>query len=111
EEEWQRKRANLDKKFKKYQRAKERGDTAKAKKLEYELWQDMLSLAASHSDPAVRAEWKKKAEDFIRAAETGDESMVMDIAKGLGLVVAAPFILAGTALYGVGLLTKGLGNL
>ncbi|KAJ6594823.1 hypothetical protein B0H19DRAFT_1366589 [Mycena capillaripes] len=111
EEEWQRERANLGKKFEKYYRAKEQEEKAKVKKLEHELWQDMHSLAASHSDPAVRTEWKKKAEDFRRAAEAGEESMVMDIAKGLGLIVAAPFLLAGTVLYGVGLLTKGLGNL
>ncbi|KAJ7649574.1 hypothetical protein DFH06DRAFT_555452 [Mycena polygramma] len=111
EEEWQQKLADLKKEFKKYDRAKKRGDEAKVKRLEGGIWAATRALAEGAKDPKIRAEWEKKADNFKTAADGEKENVLMDIAKGLGLIVASPFILAGGVLYGVGLVTKGLGDL
>ncbi|KAJ7474260.1 hypothetical protein FB451DRAFT_1248445 [Mycena latifolia] len=111
EEEWQENLSKLQKKLRKYNRAKKRGDEEAIKRLMREIGQDMRSLAESHADPKVRAEWKEKADEFDRAPEGEQENMLMDIGKGLGIIIISPFLLAGGVLYGVGLFTKGLGNL
>ncbi|KAF7368664.1 Telomerase Cajal body protein 1 [Mycena venus] len=111
EEELKAKVLKLHKKIKKYDRALKKGEMAKAKRLAREIEEDTREIAACHSDPAERAEWMKKADKFANAWDTDKEYMLLDIGKGLGLIVASPFMLAGGVLYGVGLLTKGLGNL
>lgn len=111
EEEWQKNYSKLQKKLRKYNRAKKRGDEETVKRLVREIGEDMRNLGEGHSDPAARAEWTRKADEFDKAPESEKENMLMDIGIGLGLLVASPFLLAGGVLYGVGRLTQGLGNL
>ncbi|KAJ7744134.1 hypothetical protein B0H16DRAFT_994753 [Mycena metata] len=111
EPEWQEKLSKLKKKFNKYQRAKERGEDERAKTLRVKIETDMRDFAYNHPDTAMRAEWKTKLDELSKTADEDKDNMFLDIGMGLGLIVASPFILAGGVLYGVGLLTKGLGNL
>ncbi|KAJ7836979.1 hypothetical protein B0H13DRAFT_184783 [Mycena leptocephala] len=111
DEEWQKDLAKLQKKLKKYNRAKQRGDVGTAERLKSEIGRDMRGLAESASDPEVRAKWTKNADEFDSASESDKDNMLMNIGKGLGLIIASPFLLAGGVLYGVGLFTKGLGDL
>ncbi|KAF8208949.1 hypothetical protein K438DRAFT_1811476 [Mycena galopus ATCC 62051] len=71
----------------------------------------MRKLADASDDLEKRAEWTRKADEFSKGSDDDKENMLMDIGKGLGIIVAAPFLLAGGVLYGVGLFAKGLGNL
>ncbi|KAJ6509694.1 hypothetical protein DFH09DRAFT_1183051 [Mycena vulgaris] len=111
EEEWQQSRAKLQKKLRQYNRAKKRGDEETVKRLMRELPGDMRGLGEGHRDPNVCAEWIMKAEDFEKASEEDKENMLLDIGKGLGIIIVSPFLLVGGVLYGVGLFAKGLGNL
>ncbi|KAJ7159558.1 hypothetical protein C8R46DRAFT_1108595 [Mycena filopes] len=111
EEKWQEMLAKLQKLLKKYDRAKKRGDEEAMKRLATDIEASMRAMADTHPDPAVKAEWTTKADDFGKAPDDAKDNMLLDIGKGLALIVASPFMLAGGVLYGVGLLTKGLGNL
>ncbi|KAJ7152469.1 hypothetical protein C8R46DRAFT_1121307 [Mycena filopes] len=111
EEKWQEMLAKLQKLLKKYDRAKKRGDEEAMKRLAADIEASMRAMADTHPDPAVKAEWTTKADDFGKAPEDAKENMLLDIGKGLALIIASPFMLAGGVLYGVGLFTKGLGNL
>jgi hypothetical protein len=66
--------------------------------------------------------WYRQAEEFERANPEEREHILMPIAKGLGLLIAAPLALAfgivggavftaGSILYGVGKVVQGLGSL
>ncbi|KAF7378156.1 MFS general substrate transporter [Mycena sanguinolenta] len=111
EEEWQALLQLLRKSLKQYNRAKTANDQAAMKKLAKEIEEIMRKLADSHSDSAEQAEWTRRANEFSKASDAGKENMLLDIGKGLGIIIAAPFILAGGVLYGTGLFVKGLGNL
>ncbi|KAJ7671847.1 hypothetical protein B0H17DRAFT_1084809 [Mycena rosella] len=111
EEEWQEMLSKLKKKLRRYEQAKKRGDEETIKRLVREIGQLMSSLADGHSDPEVRAEWTRKANNFEKAPEEAKEHMLLDIGKGLGIIVASPFLVAGGILYGVGLFAQGVGNL
>ncbi|KAJ7751877.1 hypothetical protein DFH07DRAFT_825742 [Mycena maculata] len=111
EEEWRQTAAKLQKKLRKHNRAQKRGDETTIKSLEREIGELMRRLAQGHSDPAVRAEWARRADEFDKVSEVDKQNILLDIGKGLGIIVASPFILAGGVLYGAGLLTQGLGNL
>ncbi|KAJ6480396.1 hypothetical protein C8R45DRAFT_905950 [Mycena sanguinolenta] len=110
-EEWQALLQLLRDSLKQYNRAKTAGDQASLKKLAKEIETIMRDLADGHNDPAVQAEWTRKADEFSKASDVGKENMLLDIGKGLGIIIASPFILAGGVLYGAGLFVKGLGNL
>ncbi|KAK7052606.1 MFS general substrate transporter [Favolaschia claudopus] len=103
----------LRKKIHKYEKAKRSGDKDASAKLEREILVAMRNLSENHPDAAERAEWQQKAEAFAKAPENGSErdNMLLDIGKGLAMIIAAPFLLVGRVLYGVGLFTKGVGNL
>ncbi|KAJ7433427.1 hypothetical protein B0H11DRAFT_2121754 [Mycena galericulata] len=111
EQEWEEIYSKVQKKLREYKRAQERGDKEGVKRLVREIGGLMRSLAEGASDPEKRADWKRKAEEFDKASESGKENMLMDIGVGLGIIIASPFLLAGGILYGVGRLTQGLGNL
>lgn len=75
------------------------------------------NVGDSHTDPKVRWEWHEKAEKFSKASPSERVTLFDDIGKGLLILVATPFALAGAAifaagaiLYGTGVLIKGIGN-
>ncbi|KAJ7058750.1 hypothetical protein C8F01DRAFT_1147103 [Mycena amicta] len=71
----------------------------------------MRDLAAHHPTLEDRTRWAVKADELEKAPDGEKEHILMDIGKGLGLIIALPFILAGGILYGVGLFVKGVGNI
>ncbi|KAJ7139122.1 hypothetical protein C8R44DRAFT_727231 [Mycena epipterygia] len=112
EEEWQEVLSQLKRKLRKLKKYKEQGrHEAAIKRLLREIEGLMRKLAQNHPDPKVRAEWTRKADEFNKASEREKENMLLDIGKGLGIIIVSPFLLPGGVLYGVGLFTKGLGNL
>ncbi|KAJ7612561.1 hypothetical protein FB45DRAFT_301677 [Roridomyces roridus] len=72
----------------------------------------MKEFARTHPNAAERAKWEKRADDFktSRAGGSDGGKILMDIAMGVGIIVAAPFAVAGAVLYGVGRLLTGIGN-
>ncbi|KAJ6531673.1 hypothetical protein DFH09DRAFT_1326430 [Mycena vulgaris] len=97
----------LQKKLRQYNRAKKRGHEETVKR----RMREIPGLGEGHSDPEVHAEWIRKAEAFETASEEDKQNMLLDIGKGLGIIIVSPFLLAGGVLYGVGLFIIGLGDL
>ncbi|KLO18315.1 hypothetical protein SCHPADRAFT_899929 [Schizopora paradoxa] len=84
----------------------------------------MRRLAAIHPDSVQRAEWGLREAQFARALESGEggsaaleaekekekETILAGIAKGLGIIVVTPVILAGATLFGAGAIFYGTGK-
>ncbi|KAJ7638347.1 hypothetical protein FB45DRAFT_902568 [Roridomyces roridus] len=101
--EWNAKLAKLQRKVRKYNWTKKRGDEAA-------IVSGMRDLAASHYDPAVKAYWTQRAEAFEKAPDTDKMGILRDIGLGLALIIAAPLTLAGALLMGTGMLVKASGE-
>jgi hypothetical protein len=89
-----------------------------AKKNGYEVVKAIKHVADSHPDPQVRAHWRQKAEEFEKGDDKVKSNILLDIGKGLGILLITPFALAGAVIfgagaiiYGVGSVIKGLGSL
>jgi hypothetical protein len=118
DERWQRELRNLQRLMAQYTGARSRGDEALSNTLAHRIVEAMQRLAQTHPDPRVREHWREKAIEFAAADETDREHILADIGKGLLILLATPFALAGGVLfaagaivYGVGTFVKGLGNL
>jgi hypothetical protein len=100
----------LQRTLREYNRAKTqaRGDDDEeaARRLVGEIEQ-LMRLADSDGDPATSVEWKRRADEWSAASDTQKDNMLLDIGKGLDLIVAPPFLGAGGVLYGAGLFVKG----
>jgi hypothetical protein len=103
EAEWQAKLKKLEKKIRKYNWTKQ-GDEAA-------IVLSMRDLAASHNDPQVQAYWNRRATEFERAPDSDKKAILMDIGRGLVILMAAPFAIAGALLMGTGMLIKAGGSL
>ncbi|KIJ40540.1 hypothetical protein M422DRAFT_82927, partial [Sphaerobolus stellatus SS14] len=72
----------------------------------------MEEAAESHTDPKVKKYLKKKAIKF-REAKTDEErdSVLMDIGKGISLLLMTPFALVGAALLAAGMILDGVAKI
>ncbi|KAJ7367764.1 hypothetical protein DFH08DRAFT_946742 [Mycena albidolilacea] len=102
EAEWKNKLKILEKKIRKYNWSK-KGDEA-------DIVESMRDLAASHNDPQVQAYWTRRATEFEKAPDSDKKAMLIDIGRGLVILIAAPFAIAGAILVGTGMLLKASGN-
>ncbi|KAJ7333246.1 hypothetical protein DFH08DRAFT_966083 [Mycena albidolilacea] len=102
----------LQRTLREYNRAKTQGDDdgEAARRLAREIEQ-LTRLADSGGDPATSVEWTRRADEWSAASDIQKDNMLLDIGKGLGLIVAPPFLGAGGVLYGAGLFVKASGNL
>ncbi|KAF7354834.1 6PF2K domain-containing protein [Mycena sanguinolenta] len=103
EAEWKAKLRKLEGKIRKYNWTKRGDETA--------IVESMRDLAASHSDPQVQAYWTRRANEFETAPESDKKALLKDIGRGLAILVAAPFAIAGAVLVGTGMLLKAGGNI
>ncbi|KAJ7705684.1 hypothetical protein B0H16DRAFT_1482209 [Mycena metata] len=94
EAEWRSKLEKLERKVRKHNWTN-RGDEAK-------IVESMRDLAASHSDPEVQAYWTRRADDFERAPDSDKKALLKDIGRATGLLLAAPFLITGAILKGMG---------
>ncbi|KAF7336384.1 MFS general substrate transporter [Mycena venus] len=88
-----------------------RDNSATTKRLLRNIPQQMRLLGLSQSDPQVCEDWMKKADEFEAASPKRKHNMLLDIAKGLGLMIVSPFLFVGGFIYGYGMMMKGIGNL
>ncbi|KAF7330891.1 6PF2K domain-containing protein [Mycena venus] len=103
EAEWKDKLKKLEKKIRKYNWTKQ-GDEAA-------IVESMRDLAASHNDPKVQAYWTRRANEFEKAPDSDKKAILVDIARGLAILVAAPFAITGALFMGTGMLLKASANL
>jgi hypothetical protein len=97
--------------------SKRRDDDQEAEAEAEKVAAAMRRVGDSHTDPNVKKVWHEKADDFSKASPSERVTLFDDIGKGLLILLATPFALAGGAifaagaiLYGAGMLVKGLGN-
>ncbi|KAJ7283251.1 hypothetical protein C8J57DRAFT_1291922 [Mycena rebaudengoi] len=102
EEEWQRQLQRLQRRIRKYNWTK-RGD-------EQAIADDMRGLATRHTDPRVQAYWNQRADEFEKAPEADKMALLADVARGLAILIAAPFAIAGGILVAVGSMLKASSN-
>nr|GAT47305.1 MFS general substrate transporter [Mycena chlorophos] len=77
-----------------------------------EIVDEMRYLAAKHPEAAERADKTKTFDDVLAAGGSEEEKahVLMEVGRGLGMIIVAPFMLVGGVLYGVGTVVKGLGT-
>jgi len=79
----------------------------------------MARVAQIHPDPDVRADYRARLARLEGARDESEKwDVLIGVAKGLGLVLAAPFaivagaiLLAGSIVQGTGQVLKGLGTI
>jgi len=77
----------------------------------------MERLAEMSPDDQIRSYWSNRAVEFAAGNRDVREHILADIGRGLLILLATPFALAGVVLfaaggivYGAGSIVKGLGN-
>ncbi|KAH7332991.1 hypothetical protein B0J17DRAFT_677140 [Rhizoctonia solani] len=101
--------------------ARKRGDQAELALVEERITLAMRRVGDEYPEGEIRGGWYSKAEAFFKAKGDEKDHILMPIAKGLGLLIAAPLALAGgivvgvvatagTVLYGVGKVVQGVGS-
>ena len=100
-----------------YENISKGGDNRMAEAEAQKVVAAMRKVGDSHTDPKVRKEWYGKADKFANASSSERAGLFDDIWKGLLILLATPFKLAGAILFaageilhGTGMLVKGLGN-
>ncbi|CAE6422098.1 unnamed protein product [Rhizoctonia solani] len=101
--------------------AREKGDQAQLDLIEERITLAMRRVGDEYPEGDTRGNWYRQAEAFWNAKGDEKEHVLMPIAKGLGLLIAAPIALAGgivvgavatvgTVLVGVGKVVQGVGS-
>src|ERR1700761_454764 len=93
--------------LKRYELAQDRNEVEQLRRTILRL---MAGLAEIHPDRVKRERYDAKTKEFEEASDAQKENVLLDIGKGLGMIVVSPFLLTGGVLYGVGLFLRGLGN-
>jgi hypothetical protein len=93
-----------------YDDAKKAGNEDEKKKEGWKIVQGMRRLADIHPDANVRKHWEEKAKAFEKGDDKAKSHILEDIGKGLLILLATPFALAGAALFGAGAIIYGLGT-
>ncbi|KAH7332990.1 hypothetical protein B0J17DRAFT_631977 [Rhizoctonia solani] len=102
--------------------ARIQGDQAQVAAIEGQIAPAMRRIGDAYPQQDTRDHWYQQAERLENATPEEKEHILMSIAKGLGLLIAAPLALAfgivggavfaaGSILYGVGKVVVGLGSL
>jgi hypothetical protein len=117
EENWQRALRNLEAQMAQYEKARADGDEALQGQLAIRIVEAMRNLSNIHPRPEMRNYWRGRADAFEVGDNTERGHILVDVGKGLLILLATPFALAGAAIfaagaivYGAGTLVKGLGN-
>jgi hypothetical protein len=94
------------------------GDQATVDSIEVKIVVTMRKVGDAYPDNESKSEWYKQAELFESGSSEEKEHILMPLTKGLGILIAAPFAVAGGAifaaggiLYGAGKTIQGVGNL
>jgi len=108
---------NLNTQMVTYNVVSKQGDDVETEAEAQKVAAAMRNVGDSHADPRITKEWHKKAQRFSKAGPSERVELFDDIGKGLLILLATPFLLAGAAIfaagaivYGAGTLVKGLGN-
>ncbi|KAG8736239.1 hypothetical protein FRC12_017719 [Ceratobasidium sp. 428] len=100
------------------EQANAQGNTASVAALDEQISDIMRSISQAYPAGENRTYWQNTHRNFQAGSAQDKEHILMPIAKGLGIIIATPFALAGgvifaagAILYGVGKTVLGLGNM
>ncbi|CAL1712111.1 unnamed protein product [Somion occarium] len=117
EEEWRQIILQLTIENKRYQDASKSKNSSAIAQHSESIPALMYRAADVHPDPKVKEKFRKNAETWGRAGTDEREEMTHPIAKGLAMLLVAPFVMAGgvvfaagAILYGAGMVFVGLGD-
>ncbi|KAJ7223278.1 hypothetical protein GGX14DRAFT_427291 [Mycena pura] len=106
---WEQLEVHLKQSLKTYEQARDR---AEIERLQGTILRLMQALAKVHPEARERRQYDAKAKEFQRAPDARKAGiLVVEIGRGLGLLIASPFFIVGGALYGFGLVFRGAANL
>ncbi|KAG8695983.1 hypothetical protein FRC09_008815 [Ceratobasidium sp. 395] len=95
-----------------------RDDKAAIQSIEVNIVVKMRQIGDTYPDAESKSEWYQKAKIFQDGSEKDKSDILKPLAQGLGILIAAPFAVAGGAifaaggiLYGAGKTVVGVGNL
>ncbi|GAB1527075.1 hypothetical protein RhiTH_010250 [Rhizoctonia solani] len=102
--------------------ARARDDQAELARIEERIVAAMRSVGDAYPEGETRRNWYRQADAFFNANDEEREHILLPIAKGLGILIAAPLALAfgiaggaifaaGSILYGAGKVVAGVGSL
>ncbi|GAB1524266.1 hypothetical protein RhiXN_06100 [Rhizoctonia solani] len=118
EEDARQKLNELQDLFQKRRDADSKGDQAQVSALDREIVSAMHNVGNAYPDQESKDAWHAKASQYESSSAEEKENILMPLAKGLGILIAAPFAVAGGAifaaggiLYGAGKTIQGVGNL
>ncbi|CAE6455713.1 unnamed protein product [Rhizoctonia solani] len=104
--------------FQKRRDAADAGDEAQVKALDQQIVSAMHSVGDAYPDEESKNAWHAKASQYESSSVAEKENILMPLAKGLGILIATPFAVAGGAifaaggiLYGAGKTIQGVGNI
>ncbi|KAJ7223306.1 hypothetical protein GGX14DRAFT_694368 [Mycena pura] len=106
-EGWEQIEDLLRQNLRRYEQAQDRNEVEQLRRTIFRL---MAALAEIHPDRVKRERYNARTKEFEEASDAQKENVLLDIGKGLGMIVVSPFLLTGGVLYGVGLFLRGLGN-
>lgn len=97
--------------------AQSRGETAAVKAIDEQIVTTMRDVGDAYPDNESKAAWHAKADQYQSSDAEEKENILTPLAKGLGILIATPFAVAGGAifaaggiLYGAGKTIQGIGN-
>ncbi|KDN46679.1 hypothetical protein RSAG8_04059, partial [Rhizoctonia solani AG-8 WAC10335] len=104
--------------FQKRRDATNLGDEEQVKALDQQIVSAMHSVGDAYPDEESKDAWHTKASQYESSSTEGKVNILMPLAKGLGILIATPFAVAGGAifaaggiLYGAGKTIQGVGNI
>ncbi|CAE7221849.1 unnamed protein product [Rhizoctonia solani] len=107
----------LDDLFQKRRDATNTGDHEQVTVLDQQIVSAMRSVGDAYPDEESKDAWHVKAKQYESGTEEEKDNILMPLAKGLGILIATPFAVAGGAifaaggiLYGAGKTIQGVGN-
>ncbi|KAG8722054.1 hypothetical protein FRC08_007475 [Ceratobasidium sp. 394] len=95
--------------FEQHGEAVHRGDKSTVRSIEVNIVFKMRQLGDTYPDPESKSAWYEKAEVFEVGNDEDKKNILMPLAQGLGILIAAPFAVAGGAIFAAGGILYGVG--
>lgn len=96
--------------MKQCEEARSRNDTTAIHSIEIKIVSTMRSVGDAYPDEESKQEWHEKADAYERGNDEEKEHILMPLAKGLAILIATPFAVAGGAIFAAGAIVYGAGK-
>jgi len=113
DEEWKSKLADLQALLQQYQCERARADLAPAERarMDAQIADVMRGLSEQHTDPMVKTYWCQRAYAFAMGTDKEKDTILDGVGRGLLILLATPFAVAGAVIFAAGSIVYGTGTL